>query len=1204
LPERVHEQTFVADVESWINSILEKRNDLPFTCAKVEKSAAGKRTRKDLTLYDRDGNKALTGEVKMPDAPDGRTPYDDSVVQDAFQKASDAGAPYFFTWNVNRFVLWDPSKVKLPVLQRQSRDYALFKLRSSEEVESAEVIHKLRTEFLPEFLEEFAALWRGETLFGVLPPDQRFILMLEDFLDRPVELARYEISHRWRSSNQFRIGLTNWMVKEQKWTIPRNDSDLAELLDRAAKLCSYVLATKLIFYEALRRRFKSLKQIKVSDSVDSADRLEGLLTNHFKHAQQVTNDYETIFWPDFGARVPLLAPGAVAAWTSVINQMALFDLRNLGYDVLGPIFQRLIDKDAKHKFGQHYTNPNIVDVINAFTIRSPNDVVLDPGCGSGTFLVRAYARKHWLNPGADHTQLLREIYGVDWSGFAVHLSALGLATQDLVQADNYPRVGRSDFFDIGPDKPFIALPLGKKETKVAIPHIDAGIGNPPYIRQEDILKTRKKAYQDLVTQEDPTFGFSGRSDIYVYFWPHLTSFLKPDGRIGLLTSSSWLDVEYGFRLQEWLLANFKILAILESTVEPWFEGARVQTAVTLVQPCKAAEDRMVNSVRFVQLRVPLADLLNNDGTEDGRQRAAESLRSLILATNKDVTNDRMRILIRTQRELWDEGCQLAQISVGVDEEAEEEELKHNQKTLKALTTGPAYVGAKWGRYLRAPDLFFEIMQKYGRSFVPLAELAEVRRGITSGCDDFFFPTDHTADALDKFKSTKLFQEHYGVSRSSVESGKIKIVRAGDGSAWPIESEYLQPEVHSSMQIDSVRIDPAKLKDLILLVDAPKAELKGSLVLKYIHYGEKSTFGGDHPVPERPTCAGRNLWYDLSGGVRGEGFWAKGQKYRHIVAWNSDRLVCNCRVYDTVPHADVPGKALVGLLNSTLVAFFKQFYGRQAGMEGTLEVMVIDANMLLVPDIRRSSRLVLEALETGVEDLARREIGAFLEDAFTEMVPLQSLAKLEATPPALPQELRQADREQLDCAVLRLIGVPDAEIPPLLQRIYQETTLVYRRGRVLDIRTAANKRSAKKGSSATPHEIAESIMESLPSGLLQLYPADFLADSEPADHYSLPDGHARLVEDMFHHPRLKFKGDEIEFRHRPQAELALALHESGLSGPLTLPVDPDRCLEINRRWRTYREGLTGRFQEEVAQRTPDEEKAGAALKLLLRWSAGK
>jgi hypothetical protein len=95
------------------------------------------------------------------------------------------------------------------------------------------------------------------------------------------------------------------MVTRQRWTIPKEEPDIAELLDRAAKLCCYVLATKLIFYEALRARFEALKPINVSPSVDSPDRLYGLLSKHFENAQHVTHDYETIFWPDFGAKVPM-----------------------------------------------------------------------------------------------------------------------------------------------------------------------------------------------------------------------------------------------------------------------------------------------------------------------------------------------------------------------------------------------------------------------------------------------------------------------------------------------------------------------------------------------------------------------------------------------------------------------------------------------------------------------------------------------------------------------------------------------------------------------------------------------------------------------------------------------------------------------------------------------------------------------------------
>jgi len=73
---------------------------------------------------------------------------------------------------------------------------------------------------------------------------------------------------------------------------------------------------------------------------------------------------------------------------------------------------------------------------------------------------------------------------------------------------------------------------------------------------------------------------SGRSDVHCYFWPAAAHFLRGDGYFGFLTSSSWLDVEYGFALQRWILENFRIIAICESEAEPWFEDARVKTCAT------------------------------------------------------------------------------------------------------------------------------------------------------------------------------------------------------------------------------------------------------------------------------------------------------------------------------------------------------------------------------------------------------------------------------------------------------------------------------------------------------------------------------------------------------------------------------------------------------------------------------------------------
>ena len=1206
MADKPHEQAFVADISSWINSILESRNDLPFTKARVEEYPHGKRTRRDLSIYDKDGKVALCGEVKMPDAPDGKTPYDEDVVQDAFLKASQTGARFFFTWNVNRLVIFDPGKVTLPILQRQTKDYKWFTFTKSVEVRSPGIEHKLRNEYLPSLLQDLASLYRGETPFGVLPPDERFILMLESFLERPVELTRHETYRRWHEDKAFRKDISGWMVNSQKWTIPKNEYDLADLLDRASKLACYILANKLIFYEALRHRFP-LTPITIPNTVDSVDRMYGRLAHFFEEAQKVTEDYQTIFWPDYGAKLPLFAPGAIDAWKSITHQIALFKLGSLQYDVLGPIFQRLIDKDSKHKYGQHYTQPTIVDVINAFTIRRADAVVMDPGCGSGTFLIRAYARKRWLDPTMDHSTAISQLYGIDWSGFAVHLAALGLASQDMVEANNYPRVVREDFFNVAPAVKFMALPLGSMQTssglgskqiEILMPTIQAGVGNPPYIRQEEIEKSRKDTYQSLIRKEAPGLKFSGRSDIYVYFWPHLNTFLHADGMMGLLTSSSWLDVEYGFRLQGWFLDHFKILAILESVKEPWFEGARVSTAVTIVQPCSDAEMRNSNKVKFVQLRVPIAELLENDGTEDGRQRAAERFRDIILKTNQDKRTEQYRILVRTQSELYQQGIR----DTGLTEEADEGEEKETgvgeQHVIHAVRTESRYEGSKWGVFLRAPDLYFELMDRFHDRFTTFDSIASIRRGITSGCDDFFFPTDITQETLeleDKFE----FQNKHGVSRTRVASGRIKIVRAGDGSVWPIEAEYLQPEIHSSMEIESLEIHGDQIKRQILLVNKPKSALKNKLVHAYIEYGEHENFGETKPASERSTCIARTPWYDVTGGKRGDVFWPKAHKYRHIAASNPEKLICNNNLYDVSALHDEIASALPGVLNSTLVAFLKQFYGRAAGMEGTLKTEVVDVKMMPIPNLTTATANQLKAIAEAFEKLAKRPSGLLLEDSLVEMVPVENIDRYESMPVSLPQELRQADRQELDRAVLSMIGVEENEMDFVLNNLYEQTTLVYRRGRLLDIKTAKNKRGMKRGNSTSALEVADLVWENINPSELRAYPENFLEQRELLDHYSLPSEKPKLIEDLFHRPRIRFKSEEVEFRHLEQAKLAEALVKTGLSGTLAIPQETGSCKRVLNEWTDYITAIRERLEIEISNVTPDEAKSAAAMNILMR-----
>src|ERR1019366_4292334 len=102
----------------------------------------------------------------------------------------------------------------------------------------------------------------------------------------------------------------------------------------------------------------------------------------FQAAVEATGDYETLFYPqedeeDWAGALIFGDAAAPDAWRSVIANLQPFDFQNLRSDILGDIFKRLIAPEERHKFGQHYTSEDLVDVVNAFCLRKAEDVVLD-----------------------------------------------------------------------------------------------------------------------------------------------------------------------------------------------------------------------------------------------------------------------------------------------------------------------------------------------------------------------------------------------------------------------------------------------------------------------------------------------------------------------------------------------------------------------------------------------------------------------------------------------------------------------------------------------------------------------------------------------------------------------------------------------------------------------------------------------------------
>jgi hypothetical protein len=1272
---RVHEVEFCGRVKSWMDAIIASHPDWPFERVAIETFGRGSQKRSDLRLFARGSQTPiLCGEVKMPGTPEGRSPYDEDLMQDAFRKAENIQSQYFFTWNVNGFVLFDRSRWQVALIERRLKDWDLgLGLRDAAACDRPDVEAAVRDRFLPAFLDEFARIYAGQAPDWALPPDEVFIRTLHSHVQWPVEGTAEYLAERCAADAAFAANLQAWMAGDMGWTFnPKDADDWHAALERAAKTLCYVFCNRAIFYGSLRARFSSfLPPLAMPGRASDPQKVYAGFRRMFENAVRASGDYEPIFYPqvsDWAGSLVFASPKARQGWQGLLASLDEYNFREIPSDILGRIFQKLISPEERQRFGQFFTQDDIVDVINAFCIRRAGDTVLDPACGSGSFLVRAYHRKAWLSEqpgggqrhidhGKTHQQLLGEIFGCDIALFPAHLATLNLAARQITQEENYPQVARANFFDAAADRDnFCRIPgprhaetggaLSYEPRFVALPDLDAVVGNPPYLRQgliprlHDVrlgkgesadshaarCRQTKENLADMCVQAWPGLKLSGRSDLHCYFWPVATGLLREGGYFGFLTSSSWLDAEYGFALQRWVLQNFRLVAVIESVEEPWFEDARIKTAVTILQRCRDAKAREANVVKFVRLEKPLAEILGPRaaGDEAARQRAAQRLRDLIEKTRDEYKDGRLRIIPVPQRRLWEEGVRAAAILVrsppgeGEAEGDEGEGAPPTPTGMEAVAqSARTYAAGKWGRFLRAPDFYFCLMRQYGHRFVKLGEIAEIRCGIISGCDAFFMPRDATAEVLARAKGGEPWQDIGLMApcpRREVESGRVRIVRAGDGTLHPVEAEYVRPEVQSPMQVDRPVIRAPDLDRVVLWVGKPLEELAGSYAARYIRWGSRQTFESNKsksvPVPKRISCAARPLWYDLTGGKVGMAFWPMAQHYRHIIPANPESLVCNHNLFyvSAKPEDKTRPDALVAVLNCTIVGLIKTYYGRYAGTEGNLKTEVVDVNLLDVPDPRGISARVLKRLRSALLSMQGREVGRLVEEAFMNCHTAAHVKQLAETPLELSAELRQADRRELDDAVLEMIGIGSArERAALLDELYLETARHYRRIRIVEVQKMEQRSRASGAQQFTAQDLAEGIWDSLaPDEKRESLLAWLASAGAASETISIPEGKpvANGAGHLFEPRAVVFRSagarQEVVYSSVEQAALVAALAELGVRGKVTVPAQAAACRQTVRELAARLAEAQRRFEELAASRTGTPALQDRTAELLVHW----
>src|SRR6266849_9630735 len=149
---RKHEVNFCSEVSKWADSWFQTHRTLPFGSSEIEEFAKGTAKRSDLRIYERKdsgrGKLLVSGEVKLPGTPLGRSAFDPALMQDAFDKATRENCRYFFTWNVEEWALFDRSVWDAPTMhERLVGHWRLgLRLNSPSDITLSNVKHKIFSE--------------------------------------------------------------------------------------------------------------------------------------------------------------------------------------------------------------------------------------------------------------------------------------------------------------------------------------------------------------------------------------------------------------------------------------------------------------------------------------------------------------------------------------------------------------------------------------------------------------------------------------------------------------------------------------------------------------------------------------------------------------------------------------------------------------------------------------------------------------------------------------------------------------------------------------------------------------------------------------------------------------------------------------------------------------------------------------------------
>ncbi|MCC6298474.1 MAG: restriction endonuclease subunit M [Anaerolineales bacterium] len=278
---------------------------------------------------------------------------------------------------------------------------------------------------------------------------------------------------------------------------------------------------------------------------------------------------------------------------TVVSHLEGINLNKTDLDTKGVAFEQFMDGFFKGDFGQYFTPREVIAFAVEMMQPSHNDLVLDPACGSGGFLLYALdaVRREAEDYGDEgspqrythwHDFAQKRLFGIELNDSIARVAKMNMIVHDdghtnVISVDSLQNVEK----------------IAEENKGFGFNRFDLILTNPPF---GAVVKKTEKPYLDTYDlaydwQEGERKGKPKASvKTEILFLERCHQFLKPNGRMaivlpdGILTNSSLQTV------RNWMLEQYRLLAVISL---PQFAfahyGAGVKASLVFLEKRPAGE---------------------------------------------------------------------------------------------------------------------------------------------------------------------------------------------------------------------------------------------------------------------------------------------------------------------------------------------------------------------------------------------------------------------------------------------------------------------------------------------------------------------------------------------------------------------------------------------------------------------------------------